>query len=156
MIKTPLQRLNEQVAKADLTTGKYILDANGEPVPCTDLLEWARWFETSHEERIIRRDMTPFHIVSTVFLGLDHNWRTGELPVLFETMVFQRVQEITTVFGRRRKTVLGDETDMDRYSTRAEAVAGHERLLAEVRQREADAHAKMKELLSANRKRPLR
>ncbi len=67
-------------------TDKYILKEKI-PVPCPDLTEWAKWFETG--DRIVKQDrLLDGVLVSTVFLGLDHNWSgTGE-PILFETMIF--------------------------------------------------------------------
>lgn len=52
--------------------------------------------------------------VSTVFLGLDHQWGDGP-PLLFETMVFPEDD-----FA---------EEDMDRYSTWEEAVEGHRNMV---------------------------
>jgi hypothetical protein len=57
--------------------------------------------------------------VSTVFLGLDHNLFGSGPPLLFETMVFGP-------YG-------GDE--QWRYSTWAEAEAGHKEVVAEVQKR---------------------
>jgi hypothetical protein len=53
--------------------------------------------------------------VSTVFLGLDHNFGEGGAPLLFETMVFGLPGE-----------------DCRRYSTWAEAEEGHARIVAQV------------------------
>jgi len=67
--------------------GRYILHGKI-PVPCEDLLTWARWIEENWRERVVRQeDMGPYWI-STVFIGLDHNWGDGP-PHLFETMVFR-------------------------------------------------------------------
>jgi len=67
--------------------GRYILHGKI-PVPCEDLLTWAHWIEENWRDRVVRQeDMGPYWI-STVFLGLDHNWGDGP-PLLFETMVFR-------------------------------------------------------------------
>lgn len=71
----------------------YILDGH-EVVPCEDILDWAKWtddaYRTDPSPRIVARTAVGDSIVSTVFLGIDHNWAfTGE-PVLFETMVFDK------------------------------------------------------------------
>jgi hypothetical protein len=83
------------------------------PVPATDLIEWARWLETA--DRTVRQDQIGEVKVSTVFLGLDHNWSDGP-PILFETMVF------------------GGEHDgeCERYSTWEEAEAGHVAVLLRI------------------------
>lgn len=64
---------------------KYILNEHGDPKPEADLIKWARWFETAH--RKVADENLPMCRVSTVFLGLNHNWNDGP-PVLWETMVF--------------------------------------------------------------------
>jgi len=87
---------------------KFVLNGK-EPVPCADLMEWARWFETA--ERHVRKDkLSNGILVSTVFLGLDHSFGEGP-PLLFETMIFGADQ--------------GDDEYQERYSTWIEAMAGH-------------------------------
>lgn len=66
-------------------TDKYILKGK-KPVPCKDLLKWAKWFETG--ERIVQWTKKGKIRVSTVFLGLDHNFTGSGKPLLFETMIF--------------------------------------------------------------------
>lgn len=87
--------------------GCYILDDAGNPVPCEDLDEWAKCYGKA--DRRVALDKRGDISVSTVFLGLDHNWGEGP-PLLYETMVF------------------GGEHDRyeARYSTREEALKGHE------------------------------
>jgi hypothetical protein len=92
---------------------KYIMKDDGTIVPEPDTLKWAQWFESNR--RHVLDDYLPDGVrVSTVFLGLDHNFGFGGLPILFETMIF------------------GGEHDsyQDRYSTREEAVIGHAKALA--------------------------
>jgi hypothetical protein len=56
------------------------------PVPC-DLMTWATAFER-RENRRVAFDALPGGVsVSTVFLGLDHQFGGGP-PLLFETMIF--------------------------------------------------------------------
>lgn len=67
----------------------YILDAHHQPVPC-DGRTWALWFETA--ERHVARDVDEGGavrvVVSTVFLGLDHNYDRQGPPILWETFIF--------------------------------------------------------------------
>ncbi len=89
---------------------KYILDADGNVVSA-DLMTWANWYESNYNKRSIGKDEPiPGVKVSTVFLGLNHNFGDGP-PVLWETMIF------------------GGEHDQyqERYSTRKEALEGHRR-----------------------------
>lgn len=101
--------------------GKYVLDASGQPQRVDDLMEWARWFEEIGEGRVVARTELPDEvIVSTVFLGMDHQWGGGP-PLLFETMVFK---------GR------WDESQW-RWPTREAALAGHDRIAAAIRNGDA-------------------
>jgi hypothetical protein len=94
--------------------GAYVLDEKGEPVLEPDVLKWAEWMGQS--ERHVALTKFAWGEVSTVFLGLDHNFArivapdSAELkPVLWETMVF------------------GGALDQEqrRYTSRAEALTGH-------------------------------
>ena len=99
-----------------MSTNKYILDGHT-PVPCDDLLKWARWYETHDRfvaKNIFTRNGSSVR-VSTVFLALNHRFGSGP-PLLFETMVFG-----------------GDyDFEQERYSTWEEAEAGHARWLDKV------------------------
>ena len=64
---------------------KYILDGHT-PVACDDLMQWGVWFE-NHENRRVAATEKDGIRVSTVFLGLNHNFDEGR-PILFETMLF--------------------------------------------------------------------
>ena len=63
---------------------KYILKGK-EPEPVHDVLAWGRWFETA--DRRVALDRIGETDISTVFLGLDHQFGSGP-PLLFETLVF--------------------------------------------------------------------
>lgn len=65
---------------------KYILK-NKIAYPCDSLQEWAEFME-SGDRRVAETTIDGFWI-STVFLGMNHNFGEGE-PLLFETMVFAR------------------------------------------------------------------
>jgi rubredoxin len=97
-------------------TDKFILNAAGDPVPCDDLLTWARWFEDGGgASRTVATDDIGGSRVSTVFLALDHSFGHG-LPVLWETMVF------------------GGPLDgeMARYTSKGDALAGHQAMCVRV------------------------
>jgi hypothetical protein len=91
----------------------YVLNAAGEPEQTDDVTTWGLWFENVRN-RIVAQDRderpgAPDVMVSTVFLGLDHNFGGGGPPVLWETMI------------------LGGPLDgyQRRYSSRAAALEGH-------------------------------
>lgn len=74
------------------------------------LNEWGSLHET--EYKIIEQTTLPNgKWVSTVWLGIDHNFGEGD-PEIFETMVFPLNGD-------------SDEDDCDRYSTLEQAIAGH-------------------------------
>ena len=64
---------------------KYYILKNRIPVVELDLIKWGQWFEKT--ERQVKNKVIGDSRISTVFLGLDHNFNGGE-PILWETMVF--------------------------------------------------------------------
>ena len=80
------------------------------------LMDWSEKFRDMDYKVIRRTDLPDGKLVSTVWLGMDHNFGSGA-PLIFETMVFPSQGD----FG---------ELDMDRYATEAEAITGHEAMVA--------------------------
>ena len=68
-----------------MTLKHWILDDKGRPV-AVNLLTWAKWFGTA--ERIIAQETIGQNWISTIFLGIDHNWDFRGPPILWETMTF--------------------------------------------------------------------
>ena len=68
--------------------GEYILEGHT-PVLASDLRIWGQWFESAGQDRVVKQEHVLGGLcwVSTVFLGLDHNFFGGP-PLLFETMAF--------------------------------------------------------------------
>lgn len=93
-------------------TGLYVLNNDGEPVPCINPDHWREWYGTA--DRVIARDEIGGIRVSTVFLGIDHQFGHG-IPILYETMTFEENSSGEWRGGFQR-----------RYRTRAEALAGHQ------------------------------
>lgn len=97
---------------------KYILVGH-EPVEIEDVLEWAQWFERDEAARRVGFDRLDGGrvVVSTIFLGLDHNFLFEDAPpILYETMVFGGVMDHET----------------ERYSTWDEAAVGHAFMISRV------------------------
>lgn len=92
----------------------YILDGKI-PIIETDILKWGKWFESS--DRIVKKTKFNDISISTVFLGIDHQYFAGP-PLLFETMVF------------------GGELNMEctRYSTWEQAEKGHDEMVDRVKE----------------------
>ena len=91
-------------------------DRQGNPLT---LMQWAKRIEgdPAQAKCVAETTLPNGYWVSTVWLGLDHAFGDGP-PLIFETMVFAS------------ETNLSDQ-DMDRYSTEADALAGHQRLCRE-------------------------
>lgn len=97
-----------------LRTLHYILDGKFAAVE-PDLITWAVWFETA--DRAVKQEWVEGETrVSTVFLGLDHNFSDAGPPLLFETMVFSIY---TAINGETR-----------RYATWEDAETGHDQVVA--------------------------
>lgn len=84
-------------------------DREGKPIP---FVVWGELFN-DQEYKVVKQDVfvlgdQPVY-VSTVWMGLNHNWMPGRPPKIFETMIF------------------GGELDLEqwRYTTEEEALAGH-------------------------------
>lgn len=92
----------------------YILDDAGNPVKCEDAMDLVRW-QAAHDVVLAKTQVGAIE-VSTVFLVFDHNHNPGRPPVLWETMLFGESTLDTTRMQMR-------------YSTQAEAAAGHEAIV---------------------------
>jgi hypothetical protein len=99
----------------------YILVGKN-PMPVENSLTWGKWLENARKtgERIVGYWEHEDILVSTVFLGIDHNFTDEGPPILFETMI------------------LGgpDNQSMWRYATWEEAEAGHMKVCNEVKAKE--------------------
>jgi hypothetical protein len=76
--------------------------------------EWIRLFEANDSRRVAQDTLADGTRISTVLLGLDHSFGHGP-PLIFETMVFPNRSY--------------DEQDANRYTTLADAVAGHDSMV---------------------------
>jgi hypothetical protein len=112
------------------TKGKYILQGTA-TVPCNDLMEWALAYEKTY--RVALDDLGGV-IVSTVFLGIDHNIVRGGDPKLFETMVC---------------TDIAGWDEQHRYFIWEEAIEGHKRIVEKMRAKLAASKAQGTQALDA-------
>lgn len=97
----------------------FILDEHGEPREVDDLFEYARWWATA--DRTVSNDFDEGDggrtiRVSTVFLGLDHNYSGKGPPVLWESMIFGGVLD----------------GEQERYTSKEAAARGHQELCRRV------------------------
>lgn len=100
-------------------SGKHFILDGKQPVP-VDLLTWGRWFGANDNGRFVARTPVGDAEVSTVFIGLDHNFRADGPPLIFETMAFGGACDGAT----------------QRYSTWEQAEAGHAAMVERVKQAE--------------------
>jgi hypothetical protein len=108
----------------DLPWPKYYVLVGRTP-NAAELWTWAKAFENrwtvkragGKDPWLVGHDELEGCNVSTIFLGLDHNWSGRGDPVLFETLVFGGP--------------LADE--MMRYCTYAEAERGHAEMVTQAR-----------------------
>jgi hypothetical protein len=93
-----------------------IMDDNGN-IDDEALMLWAELFKDIEKRRIDYNQIDKVDI-STVFLGIDHNYTLKGKPILFETMAFDEN---------------GDVLSCRRYSTWDDAKAGHLEALKKAR-----------------------
>jgi hypothetical protein len=89
--------------------GQYIIADDGEVVEAKTMEEWSRFFGDTERRKLAHDTITDGVEVSTVFLGIDHNFGSNGPPVLWETMIFGGPQD-----GYQ-----------ERYSSREAALEGH-------------------------------
>ncbi len=106
----------------------YILNDDHTVTEVDDVIEWATKFETGN--RIVKQEQVGDWFVSTVFLGLDFGW--GDVPMIFETMIFDHSQPVTYKLGKKEHTSDKD-IYQERYSTYDEAVHSHDTLVQSIR-----------------------
>lgn len=84
----------------------------GEPITSA---EWMKEWEGDGKR--VAKTTVGDYVVSTVYLGLDHNWGIGP-PLIFETMIFGAGPH---------------DQEQWRYSTVEDAIAGHQRRVDDLR-----------------------
>ena len=87
--------------------GWYRMEKDGSVNPIQNFEE-----ANKDSERILAKTKVGKDEVSTVFLGLDHNFDPNDKPILFETMIFPKCEYC------------------ERYHTFEEAWKGHKRVVA--------------------------
>lgn len=84
--------------------------------PYSNAMEWAKDFEQGMKLRRVDETLLWWGgRVSTIWLGLNHNFGLNGPPLIFETMVFPPKSTM--------------DLDMERYSNEAQAIAGHQAMV---------------------------
>lgn len=129
----------------------WILDRSGDGLPVereVGMWEWAQFFEGDFDlRRVARTQIKDGPEVSTVFLGLDHNFAgLGANPFLYETMVFKadewkpgmtpgEAMEFEAEMGMKPPRYLEEghwvhpDCDQERCATYEQAIRMHERMV---------------------------
>jgi hypothetical protein len=91
----------------------YYLEKDHSSRSCP-LDEWSSQLRdmNKNDTKHVAHDKIDNYIISTIWLGLDHNYFGGR-PMLFETMIFKDNKSFEDIY-------------MDRYFTWDEALKGHE------------------------------
>lgn len=119
-----------------LARGNLYYDRQGNPIGIGD---WALIFEGGEGERRVAEDQVGPFWVSTVWLGLDHQYGDGP-PLIFETMVFDVVdpvieEKVWTVGGKTFRWTSDSswrDLDLERYTTEEQALEGHKRMVDKI------------------------
>lgn len=98
-------------------------DRKGEPI--LDVNEWARLNEDP-DYHFVRRDLIGDRWVITIWIGLDHLTGEAEKPHIFTSGVF-------VAQDRRDPGAIGQMLEEHSYATEEEAIAGHEKLVGELK-----------------------
>lgn len=110
-------------------------DRQGKPMTC---LQWAATFEGGPDKREELKRVAQAFVgpcwISTVWLGIDHRFGKGP-PLIFETMIFVRPD------GPVHPSIQEMDNECWRCSTEAQALAGHDQVVAAVRNLLADVEA---------------
>jgi hypothetical protein len=114
---------------------KYKLDENGLPMLCEDLLEWASWFENDKNRRVAKTEIDDV-LISTIFLGLDHNFSPVADPLTYQPVLWE-----TMIFGGKH------DKYQRRYASRLEAELGHAEACDLARQGIEEDAAALRELM---------
>jgi len=98
-------------------------DRDGSPMT---LEEWAQSFGSRMEKKRVAEDTVRGYWISTVWLGLNHQWNPEGPPLIFETMVFPCQRDGS-------EPDMGDEKGCWRWSTEAQAQKGHDAIVMAAR-----------------------
>lgn len=111
-IKLRKRAIMKHTPKIKKSLPLHYYDRQGNPI---SMKEWAKKFNDRTYQRVIETVLSDGKWVSTVWLGLNHNY--GDSPsLIFETMVFPSKKN----FG---------DLDCQRYSSKEEALVGHKAMV---------------------------
>ncbi len=113
-------------------------DRAGNPLTLNEWVALTQRYDMDYK-RVAVDTVGEAYTVSTVWLGLNHEWREGHPPLIFETMTFTAESyhdpDSTGLEDVDELDHDGDDFYSDRYSTEAEALEGHRAIVAKLRER---------------------
>ena len=101
-------------------------DKEGKPI---DLMTWAKLYE-NHKYGVVKQTKTEKYFISTVWLGLDHNFNflDNDTPIsIFETVVFPKNKDVNKIYEQERHS-----------ANLEEAKAGHEEMVKKYKKEISD------------------
>jgi hypothetical protein len=115
--------------------GTYMLDERGEPMP-VPTIPWGLWFETSGQQRLVARNMVGLKVISTIFLGLDHDFLGIDDPLTYRPILWE-----TAIFWEGGESKSECVSIAKRYRSKQEALEGHQAVVEEEMRKYAREHA---------------
>jgi hypothetical protein len=113
--------IEEMLEEVDKRPMYYRMDGTPYPPGEAGMLEWAADMNKPRHVGMTR--LANGRHISTVWLGLDHNYWPKGAPVIFESAyVGDKYESYGTILGRRVFTQIDV---LDRYCTKDDALAGH-------------------------------
>lgn len=102
-----------------------------------------KWLELFGQDgyKRIKLDQVGAYIISTVWLGMNHNFSHKGAPIIFETMVFSEDDWISPIPGLR-------DLDCERYATEVAALIGHDKMVERVKEAIEDFDKQVTELVA--------
>ncbi|UIS24690.1 hypothetical protein S21ZY_128 [Pseudomonas phage ZY21] len=129
----------------------WVLNDRGIAVVEPDMVKWGEWMMKSPARFVARSEL--HHVtVSTIFLGIDYGY-DSELPVLFETMVFQGERDAMNCAqpvhfaGAEDSLASALWGDCRRYSFLCDALEGHKQAVLSIEQQFGQVQDKVSGLI---------
>lgn len=96
------KELFDRFNKLNSIRDKYILDKEKNIIPA-NLGEWSNFLKNTREERMVAKNEVNGRFISTVFIGIDHNFYQNENNEIhiFETMVFESKENYSGIYCSR-------------------------------------------------------
>ena len=92
----------------------YYIEADGKILQAS-FLQWAEMFDNTDRQIKYTKFEDPLYEVSTVFIGIDHNFATGGKPLVYETLVTTSTDEFMWRWSSRQDAIYNHDALVRRY-----------------------------------------